>query len=227
MINCYSPYSGRQEVCYIKGSSGIFYRGVRVENVSYPLSISAIQSAICSCLANGDKPVSYHRNGEASDLTESWVLEFELDESHPDFEPNPNQIFYPLISNVSDIEGMLKTMIGQAVCPNSGFPVTALLETDKGFIPGVNVEPKAWSLGLCAERVAVSRAVSAGIMTFRAIHIFAPKADFVSPCGACRQVLSEFMPNGRTELYHGDGTLSKHIVTDLLPYGLTTNQLKK
>jgi len=219
----HSPYSKTLEICVVVGKSGMAYPGVRLENISYPLSISSVQGAICSCLGNEDQPVSVLINGEKPELYQQWISEFNLNE----LTELPDNItwYKPLISKVDDISGYLEKLAEKAVTTHSSFPVSALLKVDDGFIPGVNVEVEAWSLGLCAERVAIFRAVSAGYKNFDRISIFAPKGDFSSPCGACRQVLAEWMNDKKVELYHGDGSKSQHFVSQLLPYGFTSGAL--
>lgn len=80
--------------------------------------------------------------------------------------------------------------------PYSKFPVgAALLMEDGSVITGVNVENRSFGLTNCAERTAVFKAVSEGYLTFRALAIATPASDYpVGPCGACRQVLTEFAP---------------------------------
>jgi cytidine deaminase len=80
----------------------------------------------------------------------------------------------------------------KAHAPYSKFNVgTALLTVTGKVFTGVNVENASYGLTICAERVAVGKAVSAGHRQFRAIACVAPSAT-LSPCGACRQVLAEF-----------------------------------
>jgi cytidine deaminase len=77
----------------------------------------------------------------------------------------------------------------------SNFRVGAVLLTEKGNIfEGCNVENSSYGLTICAERNAVFRAVAEGETSFRAIAISSDDAGFITPCGACRQVLAEFAP---------------------------------
>jgi cytidine deaminase len=78
-----------------------------------------------------------------------------------------------------------------AYAPYSQFPVGAALLTASGRIyDGVNVENAAYPSGICAERVAIFKAVSQGERDFLAIAVVTPRGG--SPCGACRQVMAEF-----------------------------------
>jgi cytidine deaminase len=78
-----------------------------------------------------------------------------------------------------------------AYAPYSNYPVGAALLADSGRVYcGVNVENAAYPTGICAERVAVYKAVSEGEREFQAIAVVT--ANGGTPCGSCRQVLSEF-----------------------------------
>ena len=83
-----------------------------------------------------------------------------------------------------------------AYAPYSHFRVGAALLLDDGsVVTGVNVENRSYGLTNCAERTAIFRAIAMGKKNFTAIAIATPDADYpVGPCGACRQVISEFMP---------------------------------
>ena len=77
--------------------------------------------------------------------------------------------------------------------PYSGFRVGAALVCEDGSIyTGCNIENAAYSPCVCAERVAVFKAVSVGNKKIKAIAIASDKDGYISPCGVCRQVLSEF-----------------------------------
>ena len=76
--------------------------------------------------------------------------------------------------------------------PYSKFKVGAVLVTDEGTLySGVNVENASYGLTNCAERSAIFSAVSAGERKFKTIVLVSDAEDFITPCGACRQVLME------------------------------------
>ncbi len=86
-----------------------------------------------------------------------------------------------------------------AVAPYSKFRVGAALEsTDGQIFTGCNVENATLGLTICAERVAIVKAISEGVKSFRRIAIAADTDRMTPPCGACRQILWEFC--GDTEL---------------------------
>jgi cytidine deaminase len=85
---------------------------------------------------------------------------------------------------------------GQAHAPYSGIRVGAVLYSgpDQTY-RGMNVENASYSLTVCAERVALHHALAQGKRDFRLMVLYSPQADFVLPCGACLQVLSEWSPD--------------------------------
>ena len=77
----------------------------------------------------------------------------------------------------------------------SNFRVGAALLTEEGkIVEGCNVENSSYGLTICAERNAVFQAVAQGETSFRSIAIASDDPGFITPCGACRQVLAEFDP---------------------------------
>lgn len=105
----------------------------------------------------------------------------------------------------------------KAYTPYSNYPVGAALLTGKGEIyTGVNIENAAYPVTICAERVAVFKAVSDGEMNFQAIAVVTKNGG--TPCGSCRQVLAEFGLDTIVIIADTQGRVSmEKSVADLLP----------
>jgi cytidine deaminase len=110
----------------------------------------------------------------------------------------------------------------RAYVPYSRFPVgAALLAADGTIVTGCNVENASYGLTNCAERTAIFKAVSEGVHDFRAIAVVGPDGVPPSPpCGACRQVLSEFGPEMVvvTAGVEPGAPPALHTVAELLPH---------
>jgi cytidine deaminase len=105
-----------------------------------------------------------------------------------------------------------------AVAPYSGFAVGAAILTRAGAIyTGVNVENASYGLTLCAERVALFKALSEGERDFAAVAVVTDTPTPTAPCGACRQVLWEHAGDVPVLLANLTSVLGRHAMTDLLP----------
>ena len=115
----------------------------------------------------------------------------------------------------------------QAYVPYSNYRVGAALRTTDGRIfTGVNVENAAYPMSICAERVAVFKAISEGTHRFEAIAVVTDNGG--SPCGACRQVLAEFGLDTLVLIADGRGRLIQETtVAGLLPDAFTPADLDK
>jgi cytidine deaminase len=101
----------------------------------------------------------------------------------------------------------------------SNFRVGAALETADGqIITGCNVENATYGLTICAERVAVFKAISEGHRSFTRVAVVADTAEPTPPCGACRQILWEFGGNLEVILGNLSGEKARHQLKDLLPH---------
>ena len=109
---------------------------------------------------------------------------------------------------------------GLAYAPYSGFQVGAALLGESGRVyAGCNVENVSYGLSSCAERNAVFRAVGDGERRFTAIAVVTAAATPTPPCGACRQVLSEFAAGGDMDvvMVTTGGTRKTRCLSALLP----------
>jgi cytidine deaminase len=108
-----------------------------------------------------------------------------------------------------------------AYAPYSKFRVgAALLCEDGTIVTGCNVENRSFGLTICAERNAVFAAIAQGKYRFTAVAVSTPDSvEPVGPCGACRQVLSEFMLPDSPVYFAGSGPKqTKTTIGKLLPY---------
>jgi cytidine deaminase len=114
-----------------------------------------------------------------------------------------------------------------AYAPYSKDPVGAALRTKTGRVyTGVNVENAAYPTGICAERVAVFKAISEGEHNFEVIALVTDNGG--SPCGACRQVLSEFGLDTIVLIADGKGKLFQETtVGNLLPEAFLPHKVQK
>lgn len=105
-----------------------------------------------------------------------------------------------------------------AHAPYSHFRVGAALEDSAGRLhTGCNIENATYGLTLCAERVAVFKAISEGVRAFRRIAIAADSDTLAPPCGACRQILWEFCGDIEIVLVNPRGKTESHRLKDLFP----------
>lgn len=104
-----------------------------------------------------------------------------------------------------------------AVAPSSGFRVGAALLTQQGPVfTGCNIESPVY-LGMCAERLALFKALSEGFQKFVALAIVCEEGLSCPPCGTCRQLLWEFAPGLQIVLVDESGTPHYHTIETLLP----------
>lgn len=102
--------------------------------------------------------------------------------------------------------------------PYSKLKVGAALVTDKDKIfMGCNVENASYGATICAERTAIFKAVSEGERKFTKMAITSSQEDFITPCGICRQVLSELMPDGEIIISNNRNEMKIFTVKELMP----------
>jgi cytidine deaminase len=107
----------------------------------------------------------------------------------------------------------------KAHAPYSNFRVGAALQATSGrIITGCNVENATYGLTMCAERVALYKAVSEGERGFDALAVVADTGVLTPPCGACRQLIWEFCGDAEIILANLAGQMISHRMSQLLPH---------
>ena len=113
-------------------------------------------------------------------------------------------------------------LLDKAYAPYSKFHVSAIVETKDGkFIPGVNVENASYGATICAERNAITTAVSMGYKKgdFKNIYIMVSGEKLSMPCFMCRQVIVEFFDKDSEIILMGkNGEVEKYKVSEICPY---------
>jgi len=121
------------------------------------------------------------------------------------------------MDNLDELLKSAKMAIKNSYSPYSMFRVAASLRTSSGAIyVGVNIENSSYGLTVCAERVAIFKAVSEGETDLKELLIYTETDEPVPPCGACLQVMAEFNPDMKVYLAYRKG-VEEHSLKDLLP----------
>lgn len=121
---------------------------------------------------------------------------------------------------MDELERAAREAAARAYCPYSRYRVGAALEGADGTIyPGCNVENAVYPLGLCAERSALVSAVSQGCREFKRVFVVGGTERPAPPCGACRQMLSEFCIDAEitSATLFEDGPRKTWKLSELLP----------
>lgn len=121
-------------------------------------------------------------------------------------------------AGLADLARLAAVARQRAHAPFSKFKVGAALRTKTGeIVTGCNIENASYGLTLCAERVAVFKAVSEGLREFDAIAIVADSPRATAPCGPCRQILWEFCGDILVLMQDLGGRKRTVLMSELLP----------
>lgn len=113
-----------------------------------------------------------------------------------------------------------------ACCEYSHFAVGAAIETEDGRVfGGCNIENATYGLTVCAERVAIWKALSEGVRKFRRIAVVTTADTITTPCGACRQILWEFCGDIPIICSNGKGEPQTWMASALLPNAFTSSDI--
>jgi len=116
----------------------------------------------------------------------------------------------------------------RSIAPFSKFLVGAALQTDEGKVfTGCNVESASYGLTVCAERVAIWKALSEGERDFARLVIVADTEQLTPPCGTCRQIIWEFCKHATILLANLHGQKEELHIADLLPRAFDARFLKE
>ena len=125
----------------------------------------------------------------------------------------------------TSLRAMAEAARSHAYAPYSNFHVGAALRTAAGDVyVGANVENASFNVGTCAERSALSAAVTAGARNFDELVLVSDATTPASPCGACRQALSEFAPSLRIVSHGLNGETAQWSLAELLPHQFRLNE---
>lgn len=122
---------------------------------------------------------------------------------------------------------LVKDAMSRAYVPYSKFRVGAVIQSEDGeYFQGCNIENASYPCTNCAERTAIFKAVSDKKMSFKKLIVISDAPRPCAPCGACRQVISEFcdkdMPIILTDL---EGNVKETNISELLPYAFGPKDL--
>ncbi len=239
----HAPYSGRDVGAALLLADGEWVPGVRVESASYPLTVLALLGAVVAAIAGGRRDIRAaalsrpFAAGEAEWLASALGLT--LAEETPDAlvfgaEPLPEvgARWSPLLGAPvpeDDAAGLrlARQVAERAHVPESGFRVGCVLLTEGGdLVPGCNVEHADWTRGLCAERAALAVLMAYGVGPVRRVFLSCPSDPSGTPCGACRQLLAELVPEVPVVMDRGAGASETTTPAALLPQFFTGDTLR-
>ena len=109
----------------------------------------------------------------------------------------------------------------------SNFHVGAALLTEDGKVyTGCNIESSSYSLTICAERTAIFKAISEGERKFKALAVAGDTDDYISPCGACRQVISDLCGDIDIIMVNKKNEFKVLKASEMLPFAFSDKDLK-
>jgi len=233
----YVPFSETPTAAVLLLDDGRWIPGVRVESASYSLTLPALLNAYTTAVAAGvmDQVAAFvlsrpFRREEALYVEElpqgpyeaaaddAWIRGgWAGDGALPTVE---NLLLPTLDDGISDeTEGIerARQVTRRAYVPASDYAVGAVLDTDAGLVPGVNVEHPDWTRILCAERNALGTVQSYALSAPEHLYLTCDEDPDGTPCGACRQLLVELAPDTTLWMDRHSGPPERSTTSALLP----------
>ncbi len=131
------------------------------------------------------------------------------------------------MENYKKMIELAQSAMKNSYSPYSHFKVGACLKTVNGkYFVGTNIENSSYGASICAERSALTCAISSGEKNFEAIAIVSSGDDFCPPCGICRQVLSEFSDDIKVVLAKSPQDYVVYTLSELLPHKFFEGDMK-
>ena len=129
--------------------------------------------------------------------------------------------------NQQKIYKELLQLLKNSYAPYSKFKTASIVETDKGFFKGVNVENASLGATICSERAAILNAITHGSKQFKALYCLSSSTrDDITSCGLCLQVMAEFFkPPTPIYFFNVKGKCKKYAFKDLLTCSFNATQL--
>lgn len=163
---------------------------------------------------------------EAKDFREMLVKQLSVEKKVP--VQAPSKVAAAAPKKKVDLPEAALDAMKKAIAPYSKFHVGAAIKTKSGDVyTGHNIESPTFSLTICAERVALYKALSEGAREFEAIAVASSADDFCPPCGECRQALSDFAGDIDVILVNKKGDTKKYSLEKLLPNAFGESNFKK
>ena len=131
-----------------------------------------------------------------------------------------------LSKSVSELAAIAHKAKEKSEAKFSRFRVGAAIETESGEVySAFNIESSSYGLSMCAERIALWKAITVGESKFTRIAIVSDAKDFCTPCGACRQVMYELAGDIEVYMTNMKGEVKKEKLSSLIPEAFTSKTL--
>ncbi len=214
----HTPFSGQAAGAAVRLGDGRWAAAPRLEVSAFPTTIPALVGAVALGAVCGQMPVAATHTRPLGDADLAFLAEATgrpwrlvddrsavAEGAEMPADAGPVSLVVPTPSG--DATGLAAALDAAraAVVPASDFPVGAVAVDASGrAVRGANVEfEHDWTRGLCGERVALLAAAAAGLGPIVRLYVACTKAPGGSPCGACRQAISDLAPDAHVVLWNG------------------------